>query len=374
MIFWRLHKIPPARLFLLVIVLLTFLCLDLANLKVPSVVNITQVEDLKAETFASEQQVKGASEKGKQQEKKVQSVYLGMWTQGFWDDSAKTLHPEKLAQVEKKIEKKVAIAHYYRGWDALDSPALLSELQAISTYGWRPMISVNPYFFDRCQAKGMTLYKAIANGNCDEFLSGAGKNLKQFGKPLFLRFAWEMNIGSMEWSVIKTGDKPPDFVAAWQKLKNVISAQGATNVLFVFSPNTEGVGSVSYSQIYPGDKFVDWVALDGYNWGTTQPWSKWLSFSQVFKSSYSSLSKIAPGKPMMIAEVNTTDKGGDKASWYTDMLKVQIPANFPRVRAIVFYNEDRTSKENVNWLIDITQGSLDAFKSAIAGPSLISSL
>ena len=48
-----------------------------------------------------------------------------------------------------KIGKKVAIAHYYRGWDVLDSNALISELNTIVSNGWRPMVSVNPYFFDR---------------------------------------------------------------------------------------------------------------------------------------------------------------------------------------------------------------------------------
>lgn len=298
------------------------------------------------------------------------TVYLGMWTQGFWDKQTNTLHPEVLHAVENKINKKVAIAHYYRGWDALDSTALLNELQTISANGWRPMISANPYFFDRCKANGMPLYKAIASGNCDEFLHSVGRNLKAFGKPVFLRFAWEMNVSSMEWQISRTGSSNADFISAWRRVHDIIYSESATNVLFVFCPDVGG--NVSFSQIYPGDAYIDWVGLDGYNWGTTQSWSSWKSFSSLFSSSYASLTKVAPNKPLMLGETNTTYQGGDKPAWYKDALQVQIPFNFPKIKAVVVYNEDRTATEQVNWLIDVTSTSLLAFLQGI-GSSIYAS-
>ena len=232
------------------------------------------------------------------------------------------------------------------------------------------MISANPYFFSKCPSNGLPLYKAIARGNCDEFLKNIGKNLKQFGKPIFLRFAWEMNIPSMDWQIAKTGSTNADFVSAWQKMHNIIYAENATNILWVFSPDAS---SDSYKDIYPGDAYVEWIALDGYNWGTTQPWSKWQSFSEIFTTAYNQITKIAPNKPLMIAEVNTTDKGGDKAAWYKEMLESQIPLNFPKIKAVVFYNENRSAKENVNWLLDISQASIDSFSKYIESPIYISS-
>ena len=110
---------------------------------------------------------------------------------------------------------------------------------------------------------------------------------------------------------------------------------------------------------------MDWTGLDGYNWGTTQSWSHWQSFSEVFTASYKHLVIIAPKKPMLLAEVNTTEQGGDKSAWYTDMLTQQIPYNFPQIKAVVIYNEDRNSQEQVNWRVDITPASLQAFTSAL---------
>lgn len=41
-------------------------------------------------------------------------IYLGLWTQGFFDPDNHTLHPEALTSMQEKIGKKVAIAHYFR--------------------------------------------------------------------------------------------------------------------------------------------------------------------------------------------------------------------------------------------------------------------
>lgn len=302
--------------------------------------------------------------------KSNRSVYLGMWTQGFWDPSSKTLHPEALIALENKIGKDVAIAHYYLGWEELESEKVITDLRTISSHGWRPMISVNPYFFAKCPANGLPLYKAIASGNCDEFIKNVGKNLKQFGKTLLLRFAWEMNIPSMEWQIEKTGSSNEDFIHAWQRMHQIIHEQNASNVLWVFSPD---VGNTYYKDIYPGDGYVDWIGLDGYNWGTTQSWSRWQTFTEVFSTAYRAITALAPNKPLMISEVNSTDKGGDKSMWYQDMLQRQIPLNFPKIKAVVFYNEDRSVKEGVNWLIDISQDSLDSFSKNIQNPVYLSS-
>lgn len=298
------------------------------------------------------------------------SIYLGMWTQGLFDPSLNTLNTDALKSLEAELGKKVAIAHYYLGWQWLSSGSLTSQLKELSENGWRPMLSVNPYFFGDCPANGLPLYRAIANGNCDRFLKASAQNLKTFSKPLFLRFAWEMNIPSMEWEIQKTGSTNADFIAAWRKIHDIFYQQGATNVLFIFSPDST---QTQYAQIYPGEKYVDWIALDGYNWGTTQNWSSWQSFAQVFQNAYNQITKVAPEKPLMIAETNSTNVGGDKAAWYQDALENQITNNFTKIKAVVFYNEDRTQKEGVNWKIDTSPDSLDAFKKAIQTPQYLSS-
>lgn len=302
-----------------------------------------------------------------------QPIYLGMWTEGFWNDTTFRLQPEKLINLENSIGKKMAIAHYYRGWENLYKPSIIEELRAIDSQGWRPMLSTNPFFFDKCPSQNMPLYKAIASGNCDNFLREAALNLKTFGKPLLLRYAWEMNIDSIEWGVGKTGSSPQDFINAWRRFHDIAKSQEASNIIWVFSPNVETSSSIPYSQLYPGDSYVDWLGLDGYNWGTSKSWTYWQSFTLVFNNSYKNLTQLSPFKPLMIAEVNTTDQGGDKANWYRKMLTEEIPNNFPQIKAVIFYNENRNAQEQVNWLINNTPETLSAFSESIKNPIYISS-
>jgi beta-mannanase len=295
-------------------------------------------------------------------------IILGAWTQGFFDPDTKTLHPEKLTQFEKMINKRVAIAHFYIGWESLADPDLIKQFATIRSRGWEPMLNVNPYFFSDCSAADLPLYQAIAQGKCDDFLHKAGKNLKNVNEPFYLLFAWEMNNKDNEWSIPYTGSSPKDFVSAWRRMHTIFAKEGATTIKWVFAPNVPDVADVPYEALYPGDKYVDWVGLDGYNWGMTQSWSQWASFEGVFRSSYETLTRIAPDKPLMISEVNSTDQGGNKAAWYQEALTKQIPYDFPKIKAIVIFNEDKSEKEHVNWLVDVTPQTLEAFISAIHSP------
>src|SRR5260221_9544683 len=59
------------------------------------------------------------------------SVYLGMWTQGLWDDASLTIHADTLDTLQEKIGKKVAIAHFYTGWSNLTNPAFINQLHVL---------------------------------------------------------------------------------------------------------------------------------------------------------------------------------------------------------------------------------------------------
>ena len=294
------------------------------------------------------------------------TIMFGAWTEGFYDAETRTLHPEELQSFEKRVNKKAAIAHYYRGWEALERKDLLDEFATLRSNGWQPMLNSNPYYVSECEyVKGKTLYRAIADGHCDVFLRKAGANLAKVDEPFFFLFAWEMNNKDLEWSIKQTGSSGQDFVDAWRHMHDIFEEEGATNILWVFCPNTQDKNSISYADIYPGDDYVDWVGIDGYNWGETQSWSDWSSFSGVFTASYRNITAVAPDKPVMIAEFNSTDVGGNKANWYKEALEEEIPYRFPHIKAIVIYDEDRTEQEKVNWKVDVSEESLEAFKQSI---------
>jgi hypothetical protein len=88
----------------------------------------------------------------------------------------------------------------------------------------------------------------------------------------------------------------------------------------VWNPNVPYWGSTPLSALYPGAAFVDAVALDGYNWGTSASWSTWVSPSQLFGQGLAELRGLAPGKQILIGETSSAEQGGSKAEWASSLV------------------------------------------------------
>jgi beta-mannanase len=206
----------------------------------------------------------------------------------------------------------------------------------------------------------------ISSGLYDGSLRTWAEQAKAWGHPFFLRPDWEMNGSWFPWGTTASNQNTPaQYVAAWRHMRTLFDSVGATNVTWVWCPNLAYSGSVPYSQLYPGDAYVDWTCLDGYNMGTSST-----SFSSLYSASYAALTALAPTKPVMIAEVGSLEYGtGVKAAWTTDTLSTQLPNNFPQVKAFVWFNW-RISENGAwrNWEIESSASSQAAFASAIASP------
>ena len=140
----------------------------------------------------------------------------------------------------------------------------------------------------------------------------------------------------------------------------------ACNATTVWCPNIDYPDSPnpSFASLYPGDDYVDWTCLDGYNWGTNRS-SGWQSFDTVYNYSYHEILEFAPSKPMMIGEFGSVEQGGSKAEWFADALATQLPQQYKQMRAAVYFN---WQFDGVDWRIETTAESQDAWRAAIASP------
>jgi beta-mannanase len=141
---------------------------------------------------------------------------------------------------------------------------------------------------------------------------------------------------------------------------DIMTSAGATNVTWMWSPNVPYPGSVPLQDLYPGAGYVDTVALDGYNWGTSQPWSAWTTPQGLFDQGLSQLRALAPDKPIVIAETGTTAAGGSKAGWITGL--VSYLAAQPNVTGFVWFQHPKET----DWRFNSTPSSAAAFANALA--------
>ena len=125
---------------------------------------------------------------------------------------------------------------------------------------------------------------AIVNGSEDATtLLPAVALAKSYPGTLYIRLDWEMNGPWAPYSPLNpdqpTSETPATFVAMWQHVVQYFRAAGVSNVRWVWSPNVDG-GTGTMASYYPGDSYVDDVALDGYNYAHYQ--GSWVTPQQVF--------------------------------------------------------------------------------------------
>jgi hypothetical protein len=206
----------------------------------------------------------------------------------------------------------------------------------------------------------------IIKGAYDSFILRWARRARAWRHPFFLRFDWEMNLGGI-WPYVlaRNGNRPGEYVQMWRHVHRLFAKARATNVTWVWCPNVEYPGSTHpLRSLYPGNAYVDWTCLDGYNWGTDPAGtaSGWVSFTNLFGPTYRSLTRtIAPRKPLMIAETGSTELGGSKAQWITDMLR-QLPSRFRKVRALIYFNR---AADGMDWRLETSPTASAAFAAGI---------
>ena len=148
-----------------------------------------------------------------------------------------------------------------------------------------------------------------------------------------VRFAAEMNGDWHPWS---KGDSASDFVSSWRHLHRVFAQEGAANVRWVFNPTAHFDGAAPIRSFWPGSAYVDWLAVDGFNWYGVLPHRPYQSADEVFADTIARLRALDPRLPIMIAECGAGPRAKD--TWIPDLL-----ATAPRlgVRLVIWFEHDK---------------------------------
>ena len=295
------------------------------------------------------------------------------------------------SKFETAAGKGLSIIHWGAPWYNSTSwpngyyPFPSSLMTAVRNHGSIPLLDWGSWDLGNGTANQPSFaLKNIVNGatytfggqTFDQYITSFATAAKNWGYPFFLRFDWEMNgWWQFPWSVQLNGNVPQDYIDAWQHVHNIFKQVGATNVTWVWCPNISSTNTTPDSQVYPGDSFVDWTCLDGYNKDTTN----WQTFSQVFTgssyngnhNSYQEIVNLAPTKPVMIGEtasIEDPNNNTHKASWITDAFITQLPTNFPAVKAVVWFNWNDNNTTNT-FPIESSNNAQTAFAQAVGNSS-----
>lgn len=188
----------------------------------------------------------------------------------------------------------------------------------------------------------------------NQWLIDWAKAAKKLDMPIFLRLFGEMNGEWVPWS----GD-PQLYIEKFRMVHDVME-EYAPNVVMVWCPGDAPVETnegIRIEDYYPGDAYVDWVAvnfyIDYYNSGIVTETSNHL------KNPLAHLDYIydmyADRKPIMVGETGFSHYDIPSKVELTDWaianmekFYLQLPIKYPRVKAVNYFSVDQAAPHNVN--------------------------
>jgi hypothetical protein len=281
---------------------------------------------------------------------------------------------EGVVALEQAVGTTFPLVHVYTAWgDRPEQQFPLRLLTTIWTMGSVPLVTWEPWLstFDNARHPHLPLREerdrhglaAVARGDYDFYVDAWAAEAARFDRPLFVRFAHEMN-DPYRYPWGPQHNTKEEFIAAWQHVVERFRLAGADNVVWVWSPH---VAYEYWDLYYPGSDVVDWAATGVLNFGPIAQWSRWWTFDEIFGTKYDRLAAF--GKPIMVAEFGSLSVGGDREAWYREALS-NLPARYPAVHAVVFFHvegDQTVTYQQVDWTVTRDAPIARAIGTAIRG-------
>ncbi|MFA9391573.1 MAG: T9SS type A sorting domain-containing protein [Prolixibacteraceae bacterium] len=274
--------------------------------------------------------------------------FWGFFEPGIENDIA------KIQKYGVDLGKDPTIIMWYAAWGNNYYPDFpLLKCQNLWNAGYMPHIVWEP-------SMGVD---QVLNGSLDNKLKKYGQDIATYGGPVVLRWGHEFNGDWYPWSISNGVLVPASkWIKAYKYVHDKITEAGGTNALWAWSPNV-GNGAKNNQDVleyWPGDNYVDWIAIDGYDWNTT--WGGG-SFSQIYGPIYTKMVNNFPGLPIMVGEFSTAKTGIAKAEWVTAFFN-QWLNDFPQIKAINWFNIDKEA----DWRFNSDAKTLEAFRKGVQSP------
>jgi hypothetical protein len=282
-----------------------------------------------------------------------------------------------VVRYEQAVGAKTAWVYFSDNWfESRKFPA--------ATCGWIRDIGEIPYVrlmlrsdVDQLHSeKKFSLQKIIA-GEFDADLRAWARDAKAFGSPILIEWGTEPNGNWFSWNGKWNGgpnEGPKRYITAYRHIVDLMRAEGADNLTWVWhanwydEPNTKWNAFENY---FPGIDYCDWVAISAYGPLTPRTDEGLETFRVEIEEAYPRLTKLAPGKPVIIAEFGCElhNRHVDVVKWARGALEDLLSNRWPAIVGFCWWNEgwqnDDHKKHDTDMIIlhneDLTRVFRDEF-------------
>lgn len=203
----------------------------------------------------------------------------------------------------------------------------------------------------------------ILRGHYDRLIDAWAYEIKSLKIPFLIRWGHEMDGNWYPWS-----QDPILYQQAYRYIEDRFNHHGVKNAYWMFAPNhNDGGSGRNFKDYFPGNAYVQCVGASGYNFGTSQTWSFWRSFSTIYLPRVKELNKTY-GLPIFL-DVGSAEIGGDKAAWIQEMMTLlKTDPDFQKVKGFAWFQYNKET----DWRIESSKTSRQMFQSEIQSDYFVS--
>lgn len=183
------------------------------------------------------------------------------------------------------------------------------------------------------------ILEGFADGHIRKFASTARQYGRNYG-GFFIRILDEINLCKW-WRWSGRGDycSREKLKKVWIHVWKIFEEEGANEfATWVWHANVEDFLTENFArnanEFYPGDEYVDWIGISGWNYAKTQSWSRWEWFEEVFREGYTVMRKTHPTKPLLINEMGSCGNDG-KDKWTKNAFET-IKKSYPGIKGVLW--------------------------------------
>ncbi len=232
----------------------------------------------------------------------------------------------------------------------------------------------------------------IIRGRFDRDLRAWARSARDFPSPLLVEFGTEVNGNWFSWNGDwngggrKTGygdageaDGPERFRDAYRHIVDIMRAEGAKNITWVFHVDKDDVPDRPWNRLenyYPGDQWIDWIGMSVY--GAADPLDDdTSSFRELMDEIYPRLAELSSEKPIVLLEFGATSGNPrvDQAAWARSALAEITSGRWPRLIGFAWWNDwwenDDNPRHNTNMYVDDNQDLTTVFRELVGNSDSI---
>jgi hypothetical protein len=193
----------------------------------------------------------------------------------------------------------------------------------------------------------------IVAGRFDQDLRRWAEAARDFHTPILIEWGTEPNGQWFAWNGKWNGHAagPARYIAAYRHIVDLMRAEGATNLQWIWHINWDDDPCTLSNRLenyFPGKDYCDWLAISAYGPLTPRSREKPETFRHEIDDAYARLTKLAPGKPIVISEFGCDIHSPQvrAADWARSALQDLFSGRWPQIIGFSWWNETWENDDN----------------------------